>query len=1047
MTSSSTQGAIPIVQLLLPEQGRSQAQRLARALHKDYVAIEERNQDQLFDILKKLAQQLKFYSNNPNVSDADWTAFFPFEFGQANEWLAENNGKVEPHLALIKVFLDQFITGPVAEQNNLQQAYIDFYYEQVLRFTKQRAVPEHAHLVLALKKGAAKVLVGPQDKLIAGKREDGSTIFVQPIKNTVINNAQVVEMRSVFTPMQSPATVKVAPIANSADGLGENFDGYEAQWSAFGHDNLPTAEVGFALSSPILSLAEGRRLITLNITFTEAVSKVKRSLNSVFKVFLSSNKGWTNSRFATASVSGKVLSFSIELDESEAAVVPYSADLHQFSFDTVDPVIQCVVDKDAQNSLLADIYQAHIESIAISVEVSDVRALNIVSDIGPASANSAFLPFGPSPQKGSVFSVNSSEVFSKRLKEVTANLSWKNAQTNLANLYSGYSSYESMPSPLSNSYFTANASFTDGEGRQSNVIARELFDSNDAKLVQSIIFSEESSSNKSLAVTSNYANSLGDFNSKWAKTKFSALALVSPQFSLGATSANKESLKSKAALNTRNNGLRFTLNKSFFHDKYRKVYLKNVIAAASDPNIALVSEPYTPELASVSLNYSAYTRPNSFTNGSAQTFANDELRLFHLDCFGQRREHAHQRQQLDFVDDKRIGLFAAKTETGAFFIGLSGLLAGDSCQLLFQVLEGSADPSLSPAKIVWSVLCDNYFQTLNSNALLFDSTDNLQTSGIVSIVLPKESTTEHTLMPKGLVWLKLSINGSAKSVCKLRTVHSNAIEVVGELAFESANVDVMAAGSISKFEKSRPNIKSLTQPYDGFGGASEESADDFSARVSARLRHKGRALSSWDFESMVLEHFGNIHRVKALAHSQPGNWRSPGNVTILVVPYINVSTAAEPLTPKVSIHTINEVRSLLASRCAMQVKLHVINPSYIKVRMTLQVAFVEGTDINFYIEELNKALQTFFAPWSQRDSAESSSVSPLMSPQFGGRIYKSVVLDFIEEQPYVDYITHVAMQASFDGINWENDANEVKPNSPDQIITSALKHSITQVSQ
>ena len=1048
MTTRGTTGAPNIVQLLLPEQGRSQAQRLSVALQKDYVAIEERNIDQLFDVLKKLSKNVKFYSNNPQLSDADWSAFFPFEFGQANQWLAQNSGKVEPHLALVKVFLDQFIAGPVMQQNSLQQAYLDFYYEQVLQFKKQQAIAEHAHVVLTLKKGAIPLLVSEQDKLIAGKREDGSIIFAAPTKSTIINHAQVIEMRSVFTPQQSPATIKIAPIANSANGLGEKFEKGEVQWSAFGHNNLQSAEIGFALSSPILRLSEGIRQITLTITLTESISANNHSLNSLFKVFLSGEKGWTTSQFASASVNGKTLLLSVELDASEPAVVPYSAELHEFSLDTAEPVIQCLVDKDAQNSLLGDIYQAHIESITISVDVTSVVSLNIVSDIGPVSTDTAFFPFGSAPKKGSVFTLRSSEVFSKRLKEVSAKLTWKNAQKNLATLYSEYITYDkTMPSAISNSYFTANASLTDGEGRQTTFTERELFNSTDATRVQTITISEQSRSNKALAGTGNYANSLSGFNSNWAKTQFTALSMVSPHLSAGSQISSKASLVSKTVANKNDNALIFTLNKSFFHDKYSNAFAKSVIAASSDINTVLVSPPYTPELASVSLDYSAYTRPNSFTNGSAQAFANDELRFFHLDCFGQRREHAHQRQQLSFVDDKRIGLFAAKTETGACFIGLRGVFAGDSCQLLFQVVEGSADPSLPPAKIAWSVLCDNYFQSLDAKALVFDSTDNLQTSGLVGLILPKETTTEHTLMPRDLVWLKLSITGNANSVCKLRSVQSNGIEVVGELALEAANADRLAEGSISKFEKSKPSIKAVTQPYSGFAGASEESADDFSARVSARLRHKDRALSLWDYESLVLEHFSNIHRVKTVAHSKPGNWRAPGNVTILLVPYINATSAAEPLCPKVSIHTINQIKAFLASRCAMQAMLHVINPSYVMVRMTLKVAFVDGTDVNFYTDELNKSLQAFFAPWTQIKPAENTNAAPISSPQFGGRVYKSVVLDFIEEQPYVDFITNVVMQASFDGVSWENDANEVKPIAPDQILTSALNHKIMQVSE
>jgi hypothetical protein len=125
----------------------------------------------------------------------------------------------------------------------------------------------------------------------------------------------------------------------------------------------------------------------------------------------------------------------------------------------------------------------------------------------------------------------------------------------------------------------------------------------------------------------------------------------------------------------------------------------------------------------------------------------------------------------------------------------------------------------------------------------------------------------------------------------------------------------------------------------------------------------------------------------------------------------------------------------------------VINPVYISVRLSLQVAFLKGMDFNFYRDELDKTLQSFFAPWVKNAQLIQTNTSSLMSPQFGGRVYKSVVMDFIEELPYIDFISNVQMQATFDGSTWENDSNEIKPMSPDQIITSTQAHVITQVTE
>ena len=57
-------------------------------------------------------------------------------------------------------------------------------------------------------------------------------------------------------------------------------------------------------------------------------------------------------------------------------------------------------------------------------------------------------------------------------------------------------------------------------------------------------------------------------------------------------------------------------------------------------------------------------------------------------------------------------------------------------------------------------------------------------------------------------------------------------------------------------------------------------------------------------------------------------------------------------------------------------------------------------DIAFYKLELNDAVVRFLTPWSHPGGVDIS---------FGGKWHKSSIIDFVEEQSYVDYITDVEM--------------------------------------
>ncbi|MEO8960803.1 MAG: hypothetical protein ABI325_02915, partial [Ginsengibacter sp.] len=53
-------------------------------------------------------------------------------------------------------------------------------------------------------------------------------------------------------------------------------------------------------------------------------------------------------------------------------------------------------------------------------------------------------------------------------------------------------------------------------------------------------------------------------------------------------------------------------------------------------------------------------------------------------------------------------------------------------------------------------------------------------------------------------------------------------------------------------------------------------------------------------------------------------------------------------------------------------------------------------DESFYKKLLNNEIEKFLCPWAFADGKEIS---------FGGKISKSTLLNFVEERPYVDFVT------------------------------------------
>ena len=120
----------------------------------------------------------------------------------------------------------------------------------------------------------------------------------------------------------------------------------------------------------------------------------------------------------------------------------------------------------------------------------------------------------------------------------------------------------------------------------------------------------------------------------------------------------------------------------------------------------------------------------------------------------------------------------------------------------------------------------------------------------------------------------------------------------------------------------------------------------------------------------------------------------------------------------------------------MQVNVKVKNPNYQKVMVEFKVRFRSGFEFNYYSQKLNDQLKQFLSPWA---------FTPTRDISFGGKIYKSVLLDFVEDIEYVDYVEDFYMYGISELTGRSNDLNEIQPETPDTILVSNTYHTIHQV--
>lgn len=155
----------------------------------------------------------------------------------------------------------------------------------------------------------------------------------------------------------------------------------------------------------------------------------------------------------------------------------------------------------------------------------------------------------------------------------------------------------------------------------------------------------------------------------------------------------------------------------------------------------------------------------------------------------------------------------------------------------------------------------------------------------------------------------------------------------------------------------------------------------------------------------------------------------------MVIPDLKNRNARDPLQPKVDTDTIGRIAAYVQDHIGEQVKVQVINPIYQKIRLDFKVKFYPQYEFNFYSNQLKQELIQFLSPWV---SASDRDIF------FGGKVYKSVLLDLVEDLPYVDYLTDFKMYSYTGTILNYTDISEAQPATPDAILVSDSTHTVTE---
>jgi hypothetical protein len=949
-----------------------------------------------------------------------------------------------PHYALFLAFIRLFRFAQ-EDLNGFTKRHLDLYYRDILRLLPKPPVPDQVHLIVELQKNSVQHLIKKETLFKAGKDAAGNEVFYAAEKDVVINKASVAAIRSLRTKTTAATggdyqLVLAAPVTNSADGKGEPIKGEDKSWSPFGpqtSQNLAT--FGFAIASHLLFLQEGNRLVTLDIEATQNLPANDYLFAITPTVQLTGEKGWEE---ATVMAFGKNYNnpkrFWLQclLSPKATAIVPFNPAVHQEVYDTPFPLMRVLfASTEKADNRLKEWTRITLAKIDLQVDVNGLKKLVAINELSVLDTAKPFQPFGPSPGAGSAFLIGSNEIFQKENASVRLHFTWDKVPQP-EGIMSRMSFYRSnLPSTadiLSLTHDTVGFDY-DTCVLKASVSHLQNGSWGIQQALQKLFTSREMFGNEFVDHYPNCSRKTdlrnrGVFTS-YPESSFTASPATSVTFTVQEAIAPNFAPTTPFSNDTIGGFVKLELNR----DTGQKNFVQRFTQLAAK-QLAPPLDPYIPQAKSLTVEYTAKLTLD-FAASAAKPLGQRKWQFFSVHPFGVKEENHSLNNQPSFT---LTPLFAYE---GEFLIGLANAMVNTSVSILFQVSEGSANPLRTKQDVVWQYLANGNVWKDFAKGKVSDDTNGLLHSGIIAFALPSDLADAPTLMGGSLRWLRAYVVQNGDAVCNLLELRAQAIKAVWTNTHNPSlrYSQITPSGTISKLQHADAAVKKIEQPFESFGGRLAEGDERFYLRSSERLRHKRRAITIWDYEHLVLDAFPEIYKVKCLNHTKvrmdaTGNEKSdnelaPGCVVVVPLPDLRQIHSRNPLRPLTSMDTLVNIENYLKKITSGFVRLQCRNAVFEEVVIHGDVKFF-GNDPAFYHDVLLDDLQKFLCPWAYDSSREV---------EFGGKISKSVLINFIEERPYVDYLTRFGLFLRKDGVTIPKDQEEIETTTARSILVIAPK--------
>ena len=926
-----------------------------------------------------------------------------------------------PHLALCITFLHLF-QHLQNQLNDISREHLNFYYKDVLGLELKDEVPDSVHIVFD-PATVDRVNLEEGEELQADV--DGSLLFYSINEDIMITKAKVIELKTVFldehTQVISPDVedkdvneIEVYKASHPNLQPAEFFKNQASlkTWSILGESQfelsdedrtMEDTEIGLLLSSPVLYLTEGSRIVTITLyfdsgsfiqllqyfkNFAKITGKLLQTvsyelLSDAFVLSFTSSQGWEDVKRYTVKINmeDSNIDLKFELSPVDIAFEVYNSEVHGENYAIEWPIVKVLLNNYSTHNPFSFFRKLIIERVTINSDVNGSRDLKLQNNIGNLSPDNPFHPFGSQPSVGSYLDIKNTNIFNRFTKDFCIKMEWIDLPRNIGGWDDYYKEYHAG---ITNESFKVKLSALSHGKFKPPLSKREEFN----------LFSVER----------------GEFGSEILSdsseiTNIDLKKLEMPNRPL----LNKEAMNSDQNFTEGAVRLEFSSPKEAFGSKIYPALLSETVIHNSKRFGTKRSMPNTPAVPVVRSITIDYTLEHSEV--LLKTFNNEDsaLKIVHQYPFGYDNIYPESdKQPYSFIPDFEY--------ENNLYIGIQDLLPEQDLTLLFQLKEQNfTDTVKDPAQINWSYLYNNSWIDFAKGELLYDTTNNFINTGIVKIRLPKDVRKDNTRLASDLYWLRAASKGQTNVMSKIIGVYPHAVTASRIVNNRRDLTEFkLAPNTIKSLRNKIPGINNLYQLFSSYGGRAAETNESFYIRVSERLRHKSRLVTSRDIEQSILEEFPEILMAKCISSEPLLNSvyvAGSRNIRIIVVPKDLDESFFKNDQPKASLAVLYQIKAFVKASVSPFVDVEIENPVYEKIKILSKIKFKhnKSLDDGFYKQKLSEDLKKYLCPWLYKSSS---------SFKIGSQIFVTELLNYVKKRPYVDYVTGFSVLHFY---NWQND--------------------------